>query len=207
LKKERNSAQSPPLSPASPPNGGHTEKFPAPASADAGKTPASGAPKHSPRSDRGERPNGRRNNTSQNTRLKPNGRDVPAGTPGLAASDDAGGISAENAAIPVAATAPRKASAAVAGSRGSKKRKQPMPEFIPGPDDDVSEMLDATAFVNAVSAHKNLVGVGVGLLRSEDEKIRQRMLERLLEMNFGKGSAPPEEIVEVEVNTPRPKRG
>lgn len=206
MKKQRNSTDALSLSPASPPTGGHTEKIPAAASADAGKTPPSGGPAGSPRSDRGSRPNGRRKNPPQKARPKPNGREYSAETPGPAASDDAGGISAECAATPAAATAPREACADAAGSRGSKKGKKPKVEFIPGPDDDVTEMLDATTFVNAVSAHENLVGVFVNLLRSKDEKIRQRAVERALEMNFGKGSAAPEEIVQVEVDSPRPKR-
>ena len=206
-------------SPASPPNGARTGKAATHASAREAATPRSGEGAQRPTLD-AARPNGRRNDSSREARLKPNGHAALGRTPGLAGSDDAGGTHAENAAEPPAATAPREACAEPAGSgkaaagRSAGKRKHPgrqpeglRPEFIPGPGDDVSQMLDATDFVNAVSSYQNLVGVYVGLLRSADEKIRQRAVERALEMTFGKGSAPPEEIVEVEVTTPRPKRG
>jgi len=68
-------------------------------------------------------------------------------------------------------------------------------------------MQDGSAFVNALAAKINLVRVAVRLLSSEDEKIAQRMLERSLDMKFGKGPAViVEEAPRLEIDIPRPQR-
>lgn len=74
-------------------------------------------------------------------------------------------------------------------------------------DEPVAEMQDGTAFVNAVAGKIDLVRVAVRLLSSEDEKIAQRMLERSLDMKFGKGPAAiVEEPPRIEMDLPRPVR-
>jgi hypothetical protein len=199
--KPRHSTKGLSLSPAPPANGGLTEKTPEPASPGAGKTPHSGTPGRS-------RANGRRNKPSQKAaaRSKVNGHGPAAMATGLAASDDAGGNSVDPAATPAAPVADREAYAEAAAARRSGKGPSDSDSFVPGPGDNVAEMQDAAAFVHAVSAHEHLVGVFLGLLRSEDEKIKQRAVERALEMKFGKGSAPPEEPLRIEVDVPRPDR-
>jgi len=161
------------------------------------------------------RPNGRKKDSQQKVAARPNGGGLPAEMPGPAASDDAGGSAATPAPISIGtrgarpsdgAARPRDAEAAGPGSNDQKQPRKRRKKFVPGPGDEVSQMLDATDFVIAVSAHNNLVGVSLAQLDSEDEKVRQRMLEQLLQMAFGKGSAPPEEIVQVEVDSPRPNR-
>ncbi len=67
-------------------------------------------------------------------------------------------------------------------------------------------MQDGSAFANAVFARVNPFAVGERLLRSQDEKVAQRSLERFLEMKFGKGSASLEEPLRLEVDVPRPNR-
>lgn len=46
---------------------------------------------------------------------------------------------------------------------------------------------DAPSFVDEIAQRVDLYEVYKGLLESQDEKIRQRALERLLEMKYGKG--------------------
>lgn len=103
---------------------------------------------------------------------------------GRAASDDASGAPGAETATSSAGRTGRKACAEVA---------RPLPgelAYRPEPGDEcVAEMQDGSAFVNAVASRINLVRVAVRLLSSEDEKIAQRMLERSLDMKFGKASA------------------
>ena len=201
MTKPRHSTKGLSLSPASPANGGLTEKIPASPSAGAGKTPHSGAPGCS-------RPNGRRNKPSQKaaTRSKVNGHGPAAMATGPAASDDARGNSVDPAGNLAAPVSDREAYAEAAGPRRFGKKPRGSVGFEPGQGDNVAEMQDAAAFVHAVSGRKNLVGVGLALLRSKDIKIKQRMLERLLEMKFGKGSAPSDEPPQIIIDVPRPIR-
>lgn len=72
---------------------------------------------------------------------------------------------------------------------------------------DLAAMQDVVAFVDAVAARENLVGVAVSLLRSKDEKVKQRMLERSLDMTFGKpsgASGAGDEPLQVIPDLPRP---
>lgn len=48
---------------------------------------------------------------------------------------------------------------------------------------------DGPGFVDAMHAHVDLYLACARLVKSGDEKIAQRMVERLLEMKFGKGLA------------------
>jgi len=68
-------------------------------------------------------------------------------------------------------------------------------------------MQDAVAFVDAVAARVDLVSVAEQLLKSNDEKVRQRMLERSLDMTFGKPSGASgvgDEPLQVIPDLPRP---
>jgi hypothetical protein len=64
--------------------------------------------------------------------------------------------------------------------------KQNPPE--PVPDEELAE--DAPGFVDAINRLVNLYEVGKGLLTSNDEKIKQRAWEHMLEMKYGKGGPP-----------------
>ena len=65
---------------------------------------------------------------------------------------------------------------------------------------------DAPSFVDEIARRVDLYEVYKGLLESEDEKIRQRALERLLEMKFGKGG-PVDEPLRINFDgLPRPIR-
>ena len=77
----------------------------------------------------------------------------------------------------------------------------------PAKPTDLAAMQDAVAFVDAVAARVDLVSVAEQLLKSNDEKVRQRMLERSLDMTFGKPSGASgvgDEPLQVIPDLPRP---
>ena len=59
---------------------------------------------------------------------------------------------------------------------------------------------DGAAFVDIVHQHVDLYLASARLIKSSDEKTGQRMLERLLEMKFGKGPSTAEESPEIVVD-------
>jgi hypothetical protein len=64
---------------------------------------------------------------------------------------------------------------------------------------------DGVGFVDAMHAHVDLYLACARLVKSGDEKIAQRMLERLLEMSYGKSPAPAgEEMPQIIFDAPRP---
>ncbi len=71
--------------------------------------------------------------------------------------------------------------------------------------DDTDALHDGAAFVDAVSARVSLVQVAVDLLSSEDERIKQRTWERLVNIGPGRGSAA-EEAGQMIWDIPRPIR-
>lgn len=70
--------------------------------------------------------------------------------------------------------------------------------------DETQALQDGTSFVSAVSARESLVEIAVRLLRSEDERIKQRTWERLVNLGPGRGSAAEEQ--QVIWDMPRPIR-
>lgn len=70
--------------------------------------------------------------------------------------------------------------------------------------DETQALQDGASFVSAVSARESLVKVAVNLLRSEDERIKQRTWERLVNLGPGRGSAAEEQ--QVIWDMPRPIR-
>jgi hypothetical protein len=103
-----------------------------------------------------------------------------------------------------AAATDRNAYAAAAGCQ--RQDGSPRPCLDEG--GDVSAPQDAAAFADAVFACVDPVAIGAGLLRSEDERIRQRQLERLLDLKYGKsGAVLAEEAPRFEPDIPRPNRG
>jgi hypothetical protein len=64
---------------------------------------------------------------------------------------------------------------------------------------------DGPGFVDAMHAHVDLYLACARLVKSADEKIAQRMVERLLEMSYGKSPAPSaEEPAPIIFDAPRP---
>jgi len=64
---------------------------------------------------------------------------------------------------------------------------------LPGGDAPLPD--DIADFVDEIHSRVDLFEVLSRLLNSEDEKVKQRALERILEMKYGKGSASSEEPV------------
>ncbi len=71
--------------------------------------------------------------------------------------------------------------------------------------DETQALQDGASFVSAVSARESLVDIAVKLLRSEDERIKQRTWERLVTIGPGRGSAA-EETGQMIWDIPRPIR-
>ena len=64
---------------------------------------------------------------------------------------------------------------------------------------------DGVGFVDAMHAHVDLYLACARLVKSGDEKIAQRMVERLLEMSYGKSPAPAgDEMPQIIFDAPRP---
>jgi len=133
---------------------------------------------------------------------------------GRAASDDARDIPSAAAASSAAAGTERDAYAEVAppeggangkpkstrGGRGAEKGTPHVPsepgessargkkakETVDIPPGSMPLPADGIAFVDAMHAHVDLYLACARLVKSGDEKIAQRMVERLLEMSYGK---------------------
>jgi len=132
-----------------------------------------------------------------------------------AASDDASGAPAATAATHHAAGPDRNASAEVAHTKTPRvpseananpmavslkieRSKEVKPGEAPLPD-------DCAAFVDEVHLRVDFLEIARALLNSNDEKIRQRALERFLEMEYAHSGAAqePQTIV---IDVPRPIR-
>jgi hypothetical protein len=148
---------------------------------------------------------------------------------GSAASDDANGASTASAAISAAAGTDRDACAEVAqaSNRGKRPRaigagsrpdagvpqhrlasEKPGGTSIAGPESkEIAPLPDDIAdFVDEIHSRVDLFEVLHDLLTTEDEKIKQRALEKILEMKYGRGAASGEEPVQIIVDGPRPQR-
>lgn len=67
--------------------------------------------------------------------------------------------------------------------------------------------MDGPGFVDAMHAHVDLFLACARLVKSSDEKIAQRMVERLLEMSYGKSpAATGDEVPQIIFDAPRPIR-
>lgn len=134
---------------------------------------------------------------------------------GRAVSDDAGEFSVANAAgHPSTASADRHACADLAPSLDEKRSRgdgtasasastapkpREKPEIKPLPDD-----LDE--FVAEIHSRVDLFRIQQDLLESADEKIKQRALERILEMKYARDTVPSEDGSTPDVNLRRPQR-
>jgi hypothetical protein len=156
---------------------------------------------------------------------------VPAAPEGQgnAASVDANGASAASAAISAAAGTDRDAYAEVAQASDDGKRPRAIgahsrldagePQHREASDKpgrrrnakpgtkEIAPLPDSVAdFVDEIHSRVNLFRVLQRLLRSEDEKVKQRALERILEMKYAKDAASVEEPVQIILDGPRPQR-
>jgi hypothetical protein len=82
------------------------------------------------------------------------------------------------------------------------KRAKDMVDIPPG---SMPLPADGVGFVDAMHAHVDLYLACARLVKSGDEKIAQRMVERLLEMSYGKSPAPAgDEGPQIVFDAPRP---
>jgi hypothetical protein len=84
-----------------------------------------------------------------------------------------------------AGQAPRKTRA-----RAARKPRRPAQEFADEFPARHKPPRNARAFVDAVFRRKNPVAVACKLLGGEDQRIQERVFEKLLEYGFGKTTAP-----------------
>ncbi len=147
---------------------------------------------------------------------------------GRAASDDARDFPAAAGASSAPSGKERDACAEVAPPPEGESKHQPNPKKSGekadgktprGPSDDKNKKkrsvyippgskplpADGVGFVDAMHAHVDLYLACARLVKSGDEKIAQRMVERLLEMSYGKSPAPAgDEMPQIIFDTPRP---
>ncbi len=130
-----------------------------------------------------------------------------------AASDDASGASVASAAISAAAGTARDAHAHAV---------PPRPNGAPHQEDDKNSKdtgkskivppgegpLPATPadFVEEIHKRIDLFKIWQGLLQNEDDKIRQRAVEKVTEMRYKGAAALEEEPQQIVIDLPRPKR-
>jgi hypothetical protein len=140
---------------------------------------------------------------------------------GKAASDDTPDLPTAAAASSAAAGKERDVCAEVAKpAKGAKQagstanRSKPAGD-APGDEDALVDIppgaeplpTDGPGFVDAMHAHVDLYLACARLVKSKDEKIAQRMVERLLEMSYGKSPAPQgDDMAQIVFDAPRPIR-
>ena len=134
-----------------------------------------------------------------------------------AGSDDARGASAVSAANPPAAGTDRDAYADLAELPHGEEHSRMdgitprVPSEATAEDNDIGGKLplpdDPGAFVDEIHSQIDLFERWVGLLKSEDEKIRQRAVERLTDMKYKGAAAVAEEPQQVLIDLLRPNRG
>ena len=133
-----------------------------------------------------------------------------------AASDDTSGVPVASAAGSAAAGADREAYAEVAPSRPNGEAHNLSPKTqpaklendqqkpVPPGQDPLPE--DPGEFVEEIHRKIDLTEVWHGLLRSKDEKIKQRAVERLTDLLYKVAGSGAEEPQQVLFDLPRPKR-
>ena len=130
-----------------------------------------------------------------------------------AASDDASEASVANAAISAAAGTPRDAHADAA---------PPHPNGAPHSEDDKNSKdtgkstivlpgegplpADPGDFVEEIHKRIDLFKIWQRLLKSKDDKVKQRAVEKLTEMRYKGAAALEEEPQQIVIDLPRPKR-
>jgi hypothetical protein len=100
---------------------------------------------------------------------------------------------------------PRGPSERATNERAASQKKDKGTVDIPPGSEILAE--DGIGFVDAIHEHVDLYLACARLVKSTDEKIAQRMVERLLEMSYGKSPAPPEDQPpQIIFDAPRPIR-
>ena len=134
--------------------------------------------------------------------------------PDRAASDDASGASVASAAISAFAAgtgreayadaAPPRPNGEVPVAAGKNSDGTHDPKVIPPGEAPLPVAVDE--FVDEIHSRIDLFEVWLRLLRSTDEKVKQRAIERLTELRY-KGTSPlAEEPQQIIFDLPRPKR-
>jgi hypothetical protein len=130
-----------------------------------------------------------------------------------AASDDASGVSVASAAISAAAGTAREACADAAPPRPNGAAQQAAEKKSSGtggtkqvPPGEGPLPATADEFVDEIHSRIDLFEVWQGLLRSTDDKIKQRAVERLTDLRYKTGSSQAEEPQQIIFDLPRPKR-
>ena len=104
-----------------------------------------------------------------------------------------------------AATQPRTSKAGPRASGDDKQDSvQNANERLPGGDAPVPD--DIADFIDEVHSRVDLFEVLADLLNSGDDKIKQRAIERILEMKYGKHAAGSEDPQQIIFDMPRPLR-
>jgi hypothetical protein len=85
------------------------------------------------------------------------------------------------------------------GNAREKRPSRPGPGENPLPD-------DIADFVDEIHSRIDVFEILSHLLGSKDEKVKQRALEKLLEMKYGRSAESNEEPVQIIVDGPRPQR-
>jgi hypothetical protein len=85
------------------------------------------------------------------------------------------------------------------GDAQEKRPSRPGPGEFPLPD-------DIADFVDEIHSRIDVFEILSDLLGSKDEKVRQRALEKLLEMKYGRSAESSEEPVQIIMDGPRPQR-
>lgn len=85
------------------------------------------------------------------------------------------------------------------GDAEKKRPSRPGPGTIPLPD-------DIADFVDEIHSRIDVFEILSDLLGSKDEKVKQRALEKLLEMKYGRSAESSEEPVQIILDGPRPQR-
>jgi hypothetical protein len=85
------------------------------------------------------------------------------------------------------------------GGEKEKRPSRPGPGEYPLPD-------DIADFVDEVHSRIDVFEIVSDLLGSKDEKIKQRALEKILEMKYGRSAENSEEPLQIIMDGPRPQR-
>ena len=130
-----------------------------------------------------------------------------------AASDDASGASVASAAFSTAAGTAREACAEAAPPRpngapdqedGTNSKDTGESTIVPPGEGPLPATADE--FVDEIHSRIDLFEVWQDLLRSKDDKIKQRAVERLTDLRYKTGSSQVEEPQQIIFDLPRPKR-
>jgi hypothetical protein len=131
-----------------------------------------------------------------------------------AASDDASGASVASAAISAfaagtdreayAEAAPPRTNGEATGSHEEAPDGRTKVETIPPGEFPLPQ--NPGEFVEEIHRRIDLFEVWLGLLNSEDEKIKQRAVERLTDLRYKGAAALADESQQIIIDLPRPKR-